>query len=507
MGNFTDQNLYDFLKAGFPAAPRTPCMLLPDGSVITYGMIDEQSARFANLLVALGVRPGDRVAVQVKKSPRALCLYLGSLRAGAVYLPINDAYLANEVEYFLADAEPRVFVCAPQACAMAEKAASKAGVSHVVELDGDGEGSLARKADTQPGNFSKSLSGGDDLGAILYTSGTTGRSKGAMLSHRNLAVNGEALKNHWGFGPGDVLLHMLPIFHVHGLFVATHCVLLSGGRMFFEPRFDTARALRLLPRSTVFMGVPTYYARLLAAPELTPELCSNMRLFVSGSAPLSIETFEKFTTVTGHTVLERYGMTEGGMFCSNPLVGKRRGGTVGFPLEGVSVRVAGDNNQPAGTGQIGEVQVKGDNIFRGYWRLPDKTKEEFTPDGFFKTGDMGKWDADGHLAIVGRSKDIVITGGLNVYPKEVEEAIDKMSGVAESAVIGTPHPDFGEAVTAVIVKTKDELGAALTEGAVIGFIKGNLANFKVPKKVHFATELPRNTMGKVQKNILRQMFE
>ena len=499
-------NLYDFLKGGFPADPQTPCMMLPDGAVITYGMIEEESARFANLLAALGVRPGDRVAVQVRKSPRALFLYLGSLRAGAVYLPMNDAYRAHEVEYFLADSEPRVFVRSPQAREMADRAASKAGVSHILELDDHGEGSMAREASTQPGYFAESLGGGDDLAAILYTSGTTGRSKGAMLSHRNLAVNAEVLRRQWGFGPGDVLLHMLPIFHVHGLFVATHCILLSGGRMFFEPKFEARRALRLLPRSTVFMGVPTHYGRLTAEPELTPDVCSKMRLFVSGSAPLSIETFDRFKAVTGHTVLERYGMTEGGMFCSNPYEGERRGGTVGFPLDGVSVRVAGEMDQVLGAEQIGEVQVKGDNIFRGYWRMPEKTKEEFSPDGFFKTGDLGRWDADGYLVIVGRSKDVVITGGLNVYPKEVEEIIDTMPGVVESAVIGVVHPDFGEAVTAVVVRTADDQGEALTESSVIGFVKGALANFKVPKKVHFAAELPRNSMGKVQKNILRQRY-
>lgn len=502
----SSENLYDFLKSGFPKDIETPCMMLPDGGVITYGMLEEESARVANLLRALGTRPGDRVAVQVRKSPRALFVYLGSLRAGAVYLPMNDAYRAHEVEYFLGDARPRVFVCRPEARGMADEAALKTGVSHVLELDDEGEGSLAVEAYAQPAIFSESIGGGDDLAAILYTSGTTGRSKGAMLSHRNLAVNAEVLVRQWRFRPDDVLLHMLPIFHVHGLFVAMHCALLSGGRMLFEPKFDARRALRLLPDSTVFMGVPTYYARLMAEPEFTREVCSKMRLFISGSAPLSVETFESFRALTGQTVLERYGMTEGGMFCSNPCEGERRGGTVGFPLEGVSVRVAGENDQPLCAGQIGAIQVKGENIFRGYWRMPEKTREEFTADGFFKTGDMGKWDAEGYLTIVGRSKDLVITGGLNVYPVEVEEIIDRMPGVAEAAVIGVPHPDFGEAVTAVVVRRENEQGAALTEDAVIGVVKGALANFKVPKRVHFATELPRNTMGKVQKNVLRKRY-
>ncbi len=502
----TGQNLYDFLKAGFPADPRTPCMVLPDGAVITYGMLDAESARCANLLTSMGVRPGDRVAVQVNKSPRALFLYLGSLRAGAVYLPMNDAYRAYEVEYLLSDAEPEVFICSPRARPMAEQLASKCSVSHVLECDENGEGSLTSAASALPGTFAESLGYGDDLAAILYTSGTTGRPKGVMLSHRNLTVNAEVLNRQWGFRPDDVLLHMLPVFHVHGLFVATHCILRSGGRMLFEPKFDARRAIGLLSRSTVFMGVPTYYSRLLEEPGLTPDLCSKMRLFVSGSAPLSIETFNRFKAVSGHTVLERYGMTEGGMFCSNPYEGERRGGTVGFPLGGVSVRVAGEKDQPLETGQIGEVQVKGDNVFRGYWRMADKTKEEFTSDGFFKTGDVGQWDKDGYLIIVGRSKDVVITGGLNVYPVEVENIIDTMPGVVESAVIGVPHPDFGEAVTAVVVRTTDELGAALKEDAVIGFVKGILANFKVPKKVHFETELPRNSMGKVEKNTLRRKY-
>jgi malonyl-CoA/methylmalonyl-CoA synthetase len=299
---------------------------------------------------------------------------------------------------------------------------------------------------------------------------------------------------------------MLPIFHVHGLFVALHCILLNGRPMFFEPRFDARRALQLLPRSTVFMGVPTYYVWLLAEPGLTRDLCSNMRLFISGSAPLPVETFEQFKARTGHAVLERYGTTETGMLASNPYLGERRGGTVGFPLPGVSIRVTDDAGLPLDAGQIGQIEVKGESVFPGYWQMPEKTGEEFTPDGFFKTGDLGRWDPDGYLVIAGRSKDLIITGGLNVYPKEIEEIINAMPGVAESAVIGLPHPDFGEAVTAVVVRTKDTPGAPLTESAVIGAVKGALANFKVPKKVLFVTELPRNSMGKVQKNILREKY-
>ncbi len=501
-----DRNLYNVLSAHFPEDPMAPCMILPDGSIVTYEMLEQESSRFANLLVCLGVKPGDRVAVQVRKSPQALFLYLGSLRAGAVYLPMNEAYQRHEVEYFLRDATPRIFVCRPQARAMADEAAANAGVACVLELDESGGGSLAEEAVSQPSLFDTIPRDGDDLAAILYTSGTTGRSKGAMLSHRNLAANAEVLHKYWGFRPGDVLLHMLPIFHVHGLFVATHCILLNGGPMFFEPKFDAKRALRLLPESTVFMGVPTYYVRLLAEQEFTRDLCSKMRLFISGSAPLLMETFEEFKKRSGHTILERYGMTEGGMFSSNPYNGERRGGTVGFPLPGMSIRVVDNSGHPVDSGRVGAIQLKGENVFRGYWQMPEKTKEEFTEDGFFRTGDLGKWDDEGYLTIVGRSKDVIITGGLNVYPKEIEEIIDAMPGVVESAVIGVPHPDFGEAVTAVVVRNGSKTGAALSESAIIAMVKGTLANFKVPKRIYFISELPRNTMGKVQKNILRQQY-
>jgi len=498
------ENLYEILNSRFPENPDTPCLILPDGGEVSYGKLHRESARYASLLVSLGAQPGDRVAVQVRKSPQALFLYIGCLRAGAVYLPMNDAYQRHEIEYFLTDATPRVFVCRPQFRSLADELAVKAGVSHVLELDDNGGGTLAGGAATQPDNFTTIARAGDDLAAILYTSGTTGRSKGAMLSHRNLASNAEALHRYWGFRPGDVLLHMLPIFHVHGLFVATHCILMNGSPMLFEPRFDSKRALELLPKATVFMGVPTYYVRLLLEPGLTRALCSNMRLFVSGSAPLLTETFDEFKARTGHTILERYGMTEGNMFTSNPYDGERRGGTVGFPLPGVSIRIVDEENHPVGIGNIGHLQVKGENVFRGYWQMPEKTREEFTGDSYFKTGDMGKCDSDGYISIVGRSKDLIITGGLNVYPKEIEEMIDAIPGVFESAVVGMPHPDFGEAVTAAVVRKNNEEGAALTEAGIISALKDALANFKVPKCVYFVDALPRNSMGKVQKNVLRQ---
>jgi len=501
-----NENLYEILQSRFPEEPEAPCLILPDGSQVSYGDLHRESARYAGLLVSLGVRPGDRVAAQVRKSPQALFLYLGCLRAGAVYLPMNDAYQRHEIEYFLGDAEPRVFVCRPQIRGLADELAAKAGVGHVLKLADDGDGSLAEAAASQPDRFTTVARTGDDLAALLYTSGTTGRSKGAILTHRNLSSNAEVLHRYWGFRPGDVLLHMLPIFHVHGLFVAVHCALMNGSPMFFEPRFDAKRALALLPRSTVFMGVPTYYVRLLAEPGFLPELCAGMRLFISGSAPLLTETFDEFKARTGHTILERYGMTEGNMFTSNPYEGERRGGTVGFPLPGVTVRIVDDLNRPVEVGEIGQIQVRGPNIFRGYWRMPEKTREEFTADGFFKTGDMGKMDQDGYISIVGRSKDLIISGGLNVYPKEIEEMIDALPGVFESAVVGVPHPDFGEAVIAAVVRRGDEAGAALTEAGIIGALKGALANFKVPKRVHFVDELPRNSMGKIQKNALRRQY-
>jgi len=498
------ENLYEILKSRFPRNPDAPCLILPDGGEVSYGKLDQESARYAGLLVSLGVQPCDRVAVQVRKSPQAFFFYLGCLRAGAVYLPMNDAYLRHEMEYFLTDATPRVFVCRPQMRALADELAVKAGVIRVLELDDNGGGILADGAAKQPDNFTTIARTGADLAAILYTSGTTGRSKGAMLSHRNLSSNAEVLHRYWGFRPGDVLLHMLPIFHVHGLFVATHCILMNGTPMFFEPRFDAKRALELLPNATVFMDVPTYYMRLLLEPGLTRESCADMRLFVSGSAPLLTETFDEFKARTGHTILERYGMTEGNMFTSNPYDGERRGGTVGFPLPGVSIRIIDKENRPVRVGEIGQIQVKGENVFSGYWQMPEKTREEFTGDGYFKTGDLGKWDSDGHISIVGRSKDLIITGGLNVYPKEIEEMIDAIPGVFESAVVGVPHPDFGEAVIAAVVRKNNEEGAALTDDGIISALKGTLANFKVPKCVHFVDHLPRNSMGKVQKNVLQQ---
>ena len=500
----TNANLYAFLEARFPADRSAPCLETPDGAVWTCADVEAESARYAHLLCGRGVVPGDRVAAQTEKSPRALALYLACLRAGAVYLPLNPAYPERELDYFLGDAEPRVVVARPESVDGLAALCERHGIGELFGLGADGEGTLAEAGRAMPGRFDTVTRAAGDLAALLYTSGTTGRPKGAMLTHANLSSNAEVLHAAWGFREGDVLLHMLPIFHTHGLFVACHTSLFNGSPMIFCPRFDAAEARRLLPRATVFMGVPTFYTRLLALPGFGRDDCAGMRLFVSGSAPLPERTFEEFRGRTGHVILERYGMTECGMSTSNPLDGERRAGTVGFPLPGVDLRVAGDDSAPLGPGEIGNVELKGPNVFPGYWRMPEKTAEDFTADGFLRSGDLGRIDEDGYVAIVGRGKDLVISGGLNVYPKEVELLIDRLDGVAESAVIGLPHPDFGEQVTAVVVREGD---AAAPDGqAVIDALRNGLANYKVPKQVFFVEALPRNSMGKVRKGELRERF-
>ncbi len=500
----TNDNLYALLAERFLQDPAAHCLRLADDRAVTYGEIDRASARIANLIVALGLKPGDRVAAQVEKTPQALLLYLATLRAGCVFLPLNPAYQRQEIANFLGDAEPELFVCGPQVRALADELAARAAVAHVLELGDDGRGTLIDAAAAQGDAFDTIARRGDELAAILYTSGTTGRSKGAMLSHGNLASNARALHRCWRFEPGDVLLHMLPLFHVHGLFVACHTALLNGSPILFEPRFEAQRAIHLLPRSTLFMGVPTYYQRLLAEPGFDRESCRNMRLFICGSAPLSRGTFEQFRQRSGHLILERYGMTEGGIFSSNPCEGERRGGSVGLPLPGVRLRIVDDGGEALADGALGNIEVKGDNVFVGYWRMPEKTHEEFTADGFFRTGDLGRRDSDGYLSIGGRSKDLIISGGLNVYPKEIEALIDAMPGVVESAVIGLPDADFGEAVTAVVVRL--ECPAAPDDAQIIAALKAELAGFKIPKTIRFADELPRNAMGKVQKNLLRERY-
>lgn len=509
-----DENLYSLLASGFPADRDTVCIEAPGAGDYAWRDVETQTARMANLLRSLDLPEGARVAVHVEKSPEALLLYLATLRAGYVYLPLNTAYQEAEIDYFLGDAEPSVVVCAGKNLEWVRRCAQRAGTRHVYTLDDDRTGTLLEAAAQASSEHAVAVRAADDLAAILYTSGTTGRSKGAMLTHGNLASNARVLHEYWGWRSDDVLLHMLPIFHVHGLFVAAHGALLAGAKMIWLPKLDVAAALRLLPRCTVMMGVPTYYVRLLAEPAFGRDTCRNMRLFVSGSAPLLMETFNAFRERTGHTILERYGMSETVMLVSNPYdpaLGERLGGTVGQPLPGVSARVVDDAGAACPPGEIGNIQVKGPNVFKGYWRMPEKTREEFTPDGWFKTGDVGRWGGesggarvpDGYLSIVGRSKDLIISGGFNVYPKEIESFLDDMPGVEESAVIGVPHPDFGEAVMAVVVPKP---GASLDEAAMIAELKARIANFKVPKRIHVVSELPRNTMGKVQKNVLRQTY-
>jgi malonyl-CoA/methylmalonyl-CoA synthetase len=496
-------NLYTLFESHFEEGSGNPCVVIPNGAVVHYDELAALSAQLAHALVRAGCRPGDRVAAQLDKHWQALALYLACLRAGLIYLPLNAGYQKSELGYFFDDADPRVIVCRPENLGVI---ATLAKTALVLTQDAQG-GELQDRAQREPDTFDAVTSRPDDVAAILYTSGTTGRSKGAMLTHRNLASNAITLVENWGFTRGDVLLHTLPIYHVHGLFVATHCVLLAGARMLWLPKFDARETASLLPMATVMMGVPTFYTRLLAEPSLTRDLTRTVRLFVSGSAPLLPETFDAFRARTGHAILERYGMTETGMITSNPLSGERIAGTVGKPLPGVSVRVVDAAGTPCAPGTIGNVEVKGPNVFAGYWRMPDKTRADFTAEGYFKTGDMGEWvadgNADGYLRLVGRAKDLIITGGLNVYPLEVEERIDMLDGVVESAVIGLPDPDFGEAVTAIVVRAP---GHRLTERAIIGALRDEIATFKVPKHVIFADDLPRNAMGKVQKNILRAKY-
>jgi malonyl-CoA/methylmalonyl-CoA synthetase len=492
-------NLYALFASHFGEAPEQPCIIIPDGPVIHYDDLAALSARYAHVLRAAGCVPGDRVAVQTDKHWQVVALYLACLRAGCVYLPLNTGYQRTELAYFFENAEPKVIVCRPEAEGVLAPLARKA---RTFTLGGAG-GSLVERARDKPDTFETAVSAPDDLAAILYTSGTTGRSKGAMLSHRNLASNALTLVEEWDFSHHDVLLHALPIYHVHGLFVAIHCVLLSGARMLWLPKFDAAEVTHLLPHATVMMGVPTFYTRLLTEPTFDRKACCNVRLFVSGSAPLLAETFTAFEERAGHKILERYGMTETGMNTSNPFDGARLAGTVGPPLPGVHLRIVNEQGAPCVPGTVGAIEVKGPNVFPGYWRMPEKTREEFTSDGYFKTGDMGTWTSERYVRIVGRAKDLIITGGLNVYPKEIEELIDVQPGVGESAVIGIPDPDFGEAVTAVVVPRP---GATVDGARIIAALKGEIASFKVPKRVHVVTELPRNAMGKVQKNVLREQF-
>ncbi len=459
-------NLYDLLAARFPADRTRPAFLLADGTDISYGQLEDDVARTAALLIEHEVEPGDRIALQSEKSVAAVVVYLATLKVGAVFLPLNTAYTESEIDYFLEDAEPVLFV-------------------------EDAEAFVADARTREP-RLQTTPRDDADLASIIYTSGTTGRSKGAMLSHGNLAANALALHEAWGFSPDDVLLHALPIFHVHGLFVALHCAFLSGAPMVWLPKFDDGQVLSGLAKSTVMMGVPTFYSRLLANPGFTREAARHMRLFICGSAPLLESTFAEFEARTGMRILERYGMSEAVIITSNPLHGDRIAGSVGYPLPGVDLRIGG--GEPTGV-----IEIKGPSVFAAYWRMPDKTAEEFTDDGYFRTGDVGRQDPDGRVWISGRAKDLIISGGFNVYPKEIELILDELPGVTESAVVGVPHPDFGEAVVAVVIGRGDE-------AAMIAAAREKLAAFKAPKRVFFVEDLPRNAMGKVQKNLLRDTY-
>ncbi|MDI4239254.1 malonyl-CoA synthase [Bradyrhizobium sp. Arg237L] len=503
MNTAANANLFSRLFDGLGDPSRLAIEEL-DGTKISYADLIARTGQMANVLVSRGVKVGDRVAAQTEKSVQGLVLYLATVRAGAVYLPLNTAYTLNELDYFITDAEPSLVVCDPSKAEGIGAIAAKVGAK-VETLGADGKGSLTEAADKASPEFKTVARGNDDLAAILYTSGTTGRSKGAMLSHDNLASNSLSLVDYWRFTRDDVLIHALPIYHTHGLFVASNVTLFARASMIFLPKFDPDLIVKLMARATVLMGVPTFYTRLLQNPALNKETTRHMRLFVSGSAPLLADTHREWSARTGHAVLERYGMTETNMNTSNPYDGERVPGAVGFPLPGVSARVSDpETGKVLPPETIGVIEVKGPNVFKGYWRMPEKTKAEFRDDGFFITGDLGKIDAKGYVHILGRGKDLVISGGFNVYPKEIETEIDGMPGVVESAVIGVPHADFGEGVTAVVVR---QPGATVDESAVLNGLEGRLAKFKMPKRVFIVNELPRNTMGKVQKNILRDTYK
>jgi len=507
----TDRNLFAALRDAFP--PDLDAVAIETDSGLRYRWrdLERASAMMANLLESLDLPVASRIAVQVDKSVEAAILYLATLRAGHVFLPLNTAYQSAEMAYFIENAEPAVVVCTRRNFGWVSQLAFKAGTGHVFTLDDDRTGSLLERAGACSDQHGCVQRRGSDLAAILYTSGTTGRSKGAMLSHANLLSNALVLKDAWGWRSaadgGDVLIHALPIFHVHGLFVALHGALINGSTMLWQSRFDPGWVVANLARASVFMGVPTMYARLLAVPGLQPEACHAMRLFISGSAPLLLDTFSQWQQRTGHTILERYGMSETIMLTSNPCAaaqGERRGGTVGFPLPGVELRVCDEAGQLLTRGEVGGIQVRGPSVFEGYWRMPEKTREEFTVERFFKTGDVGRIDNDGYVTIVGRSKDLIISGGYNVYPAEVESFINDMVGVAESALVGVPHPDFGEVGVAVVTA---RTGVTLEAQAIIAALKERLANFKVPKRCFVVDDLPRNAMGKVQKNLLREQHQ
>ena len=491
----TNENIFTSFDRSFARAGERIAIRSQSGHTnLNFATLRSAAARYANALVALGIEPGDRITVQIEKSVANVILYLASLKVGAVYQPLNTAYTETEVAYFVADAGPKIIVCDPSRQQAMRKLGDRNKVLAVVNLDSNGEGSLASLAARMEDSHETVARNADDLAGLLYTSGTTGRSKGAMITHGNLASNAATLVKLWRITSDDVLLHALPIFHVHGLFVALNTAFLSACEIIWLGKFDAAAVIAALPRATLMMAVPTFYTRLLAAKDFDRETCRNMRLFISGSAPLLAGTHDEFSARTGHNILERYGMTETGMITSNPYEGARLAGTVGFALPDVSVRIAGE--------QPGVLEVKGPNVFKGYWRMPEKTTEDFTGDGYFITGDVATIDAEARVSIVGRAKDLIISGGFNVYPKEIEEAINALPGVVESAVVGVPHRDFGEAIIAA-VNTK---GPHPTEAQMIADLSKNLARFKLPKRIFVIEELPRNAMGKIQKADLRRRY-
>jgi malonyl-CoA/methylmalonyl-CoA synthetase len=497
-------NLFDLVCRGI-VDPDRPVIDAPGGSSMTYRALFDRAGQAANALKSLGVAPGDRVAMQIDKSPDAVVLYLACMRAGAVLLPLNTAYTLAELDYFLSDARPAVTLCRPSALEAMRQLGNKLELASVESLGTQRDGTFAALLDKQPADFETVPRDGDDLAAILYTSGTTGRSKGAMLTHGNLASNAKALITVWRFTADDTLIHALPVFHTHGLFVAINVTLLSGATMIFQPGFDADAIVAASPRATVLMGVPTFYVRLLQHAGVSKASTAHMRLFISGSAPLLAETHKAWQAKTGHTILERYGMTETNMISSNPYEGERRAGSVGFPLPGVELRIADpDSGASLPDGETGVIELRGPGVFKGYWQMPEKTRQEFRDDGYFITGDLGKIDAEGYVHIVGRAKDLIITGGYNVYPVEVEAEIDALAGVVESAVIGLPHRDFGEGVTAIVVKAS---GAELSERDILAALRSRLARYKQPKRAIIVDELPRNAMGKVQKAALRETFK
>ena len=497
-----EQGIFSIFGRHAATAPDAPFLILPDQRVISYAAALARVGQIARLFSELGVARGDRIAVQVEKGAEALLTYLATLSIGAAYLPLNTAYTPAELDFFLRDAAPALFIHRPADEGALAPLCRTIGIPHRLTLAPDGDGTLSSEADARPVESAVRVAS-DDLAAILYTSGTTGRSKGAMLTHGNLASNARTLAEIWRFTAADRLLHALPIFHTHGLFVATNVSIVAGSAIVMLPKFDAAELIRLMPQASVLMGVPTFYTRLLAEPGFTREVAAHMRLFVSGSAPLSAETHKEFRARTGHAILERYGMTETNMNTSNPYDGERVPGSVGLPLPGVELRITDPaSGAPLPVGEAGMIEVRGPNVFKGYWHLPDKTAEELRANGFFTTGDLGVVDERGYVSIVGRAKDLIICGGFNVYPAEVEALLDAIPGVAESAVIGVPHPDMGEGVVAVLQRRD----AGLDEAAIMAALDGKLARFKQPRRIVFVSELPRNTMGKIQKKQLREDY-